>query len=90
MRRLGYAILLFGSAWKVQNLRFLSVAWSSYTTDDLGAFPAISDHVASARAYFATREAARPLWLAVQLRRGKTLTSFKQGARRAWGLVLAT
>jgi hypothetical protein len=66
------------------------IAWSSYTTDDLAAFSAFSDHVASARAYFATRKATRPLWLAVQLRRSETLAVSIQGDKRGWGLVLAT
>jgi hypothetical protein len=66
------------------------IAWSSYTTDDLAAFSAFSNHVASARAYLATRKATRSLWLAVQLRRSEALTFPTQGTRKVWRLILAT
>jgi len=84
MRRLSYAILVCMSACELYNSGWISIAWSSYTTDNLAAFSAFSNHVASTGAYFATREATRSLWLVVQLRRGEALAIFGQVSRRFW------
>jgi hypothetical protein len=90
MRRLGYAVLVCMSAWKPRDSECVSIACSSYSTDDFAALPALSNHVASTRAYFAACEATGSFWLAVQLCHGKTLAFFGRCARRVWEFVLAT